>query len=856
MAEYRAGNAPDRKCIIIDNDQTIQSNYQGIVKFLDRPQWTARESNMGLLEIYQFEAHRTGEPIRDLKGGACSIHLESGSCSFPPLPSPLNFASNCRCQCSCSHCPPCPPCPRPVESCLPGLHKKYRDFYPDCKESHLPSGYRNFVEHDDLYLPPSRPLSSASNYCNRPTSSRSWSPPSPSPQLKCHCGAAQVRPGPTWDMAESKPCFQTFFQASPSSTPRHPSRCDSLYLVETPQHSRSTSPVQQRRLMNTSCQCSPRIDRDTKSFQTQKSGASSPLSPHNLELSPDPSPCSRRKRPSPYRPSSPSKPIGFDPSARPLNRTPYAAELVTVEKHVQCNGSPRRESGEFDQSYTRRHGNPSLHESAASIRRVLRPESPLDLARSARRLECTCQLQPADNQVHYQNGSPSSTDFVSIVRSTLKPAVPTIDFFGSSARTNRKLQDSTTTRDTFPVDGKQQEWEISSSGRRTDRKQAEWELPPKTGSEFPLRTTDRKQWEFPSNLDWEFPSVLRATDRKQEYYSTCVRTTERGSSPIIVTPILKESVLNSARAPILTNCEAPSNNSRPLLQSGNGHYDATERSSTEANTSPPPESDEDYRYGPVQVIPKAAEPRNFRGHTSSRLPNREVIRRCCCGMCKSTYSRSHFTTKCPFCANVHSCCCGMCSCPFPSCTSKSPILDSNTSNYTSTTSSPSHDNKLLFHPGFSSSRPKSVSPMRRKYLAGLAMPENHRQRSKSSRPKCKLRQKTFEPSPRALLESFHNYLKSESRRAKASSSPHWRCSERRSTHWNPPSGFPDRSCSQRAKRLSAGKAPRGQQQQAPWGTHPILLSSRPPNGQALEYRLPYRGSYRDCCCSRCVNGKL
>lgn len=315
--------------------------------------------------------------------------------------------------------------------------------------------------------------------------------------------------------------------------------------------------------------------------------------------------------------------------------------------------------------------------------------------------------------------------------------------------------------------------------------------------------------------------------------------------------------------PIVTNCmnSEATNHSRPLE---GDHFQRPSTRTPEPNITPPKESEEDYRNDPVQGIPKAAEPKQLpkrndnKRDTSSRLPNRQVTRRCCCGMCKSTYSRSHFTTKCPFCANVHSCCCGMCSCPIPSCTSKSPIPDSNTSNNTSTTSSPRNDN-LPFHnnnhPGFCSSRPKSLSPMRRTYLAGLEKPDEHHQRSKSARSKRKLQQRAFEPSPRALLESFHNYLKSESRRAKAGSSPHRRCSERRSTHWNPPSKYPDQNCSQRAKRLSTPKAPK-LHQQAPWGTHPILLNPKPPVGQALEYRLPYNRSHRGCCCQGCVNGKL
>lgn len=975
------------------------------MQVLHGPQWTAHESNMGLLEIYQFEA-RTGEPIRDLKGGACSLHLESGSCSFPALPSPLNFSSNCRCPCSCSPCPlpsccppPCPPCPpKPVESCLPGLHQKYKDFYPDCTENHLPSSYRNFVEHDDLYLPPSRPLSSASNYCNGPTSSRSWSPPSPPSQQRCHCGtaqyqSAQVRPGSTWDMhiPESKPCFQTFFHASPrGSTPTYPDHSESLYIVETPlqmspgqPQSRSTSPMQPhlkscssprrsgvKDLKNSSCQCSPRIDTDSgpKSFHTQKSGVSSPLSPYNPEPSPYPSPCSPQKRPSHYPSEFPESP------SRPLHRLPYATELVTVEKHVQCNWSPRLESSEYDQAYIRRPASPSLYETGASTRRILRPESPLRSAPDSSRLECTCHQNPGKtryNQSQYptQNGSRSQSPsqsststaqhrdaeadlnittflndvkriltsdvppklsptnrnhdleqaYTSKLRSTLKPGFPSKDY-SSSGRTTDRKQDNISAMDFFSrvrstLKPALPSVEFSSSGKTTDRRQdfssrdnvasserpegrpdypsrkariesrleaTDWkqDFPSRDNYPFYGRKADRKQsWDYPSNIDWEFPSDSRATDRRQEY-SSCVRTTERGSSPIILTPLITESGPNygaeieSAErpetAPTLTNPmnrEAP-RKSRPL-QSGNGLYEAAKKPSRtlQANIASATESDEDYRYGLIQATPRAAaeskhpaKPNFDKQDSSSWFTSREVIRRCCCGMCKSAYPRSHFTTKCPFCANVHSCCCGMCSCPFPSCTSKSPIPDSNTSNYTSTTDSPGNDNlhKPHFHNNNSSfsSRAKSLSPMRRTYLAGLELPHKYHPRSKSTRSKCKIKEKYFEPSPTTLPKSFHRYLKSESRRAKTSISPQRKGSEQRSAHWNPPSTYPDRNCSQQSKRLSTRKAPKGQQQQAPWGTHPILLSSKPPNGQALEYRLPYSGSHRGCCCPRCVNGKL
>lgn len=85
----------------------------------------------------------------------CSSHMME---YLPSRPSRIAGGNGCNC------CPylPCPE--RPVESCLPGLHQKYVDVYDSkkCIEGHLPTGYRSFVEHDDLYLPPSRPLSPAS----------------------------------------------------------------------------------------------------------------------------------------------------------------------------------------------------------------------------------------------------------------------------------------------------------------------------------------------------------------------------------------------------------------------------------------------------------------------------------------------------------------------------------------------------------------------------------------------------------------------------------------------------------------------------------------------------------------------
>ena len=101
----------------------------------------------------------------------------------------------CTCSVSSSSSKPqyCSSSPPPVESCMPGLHQKYHDFYPDCKEFHLPECYRRIVEHDDLYLPPSRPLSPALTDHDWPLS-RPCSPPFPRPATDYSSATVCPRP--------------------------------------------------------------------------------------------------------------------------------------------------------------------------------------------------------------------------------------------------------------------------------------------------------------------------------------------------------------------------------------------------------------------------------------------------------------------------------------------------------------------------------------------------------------------------------------------------------------------------------------------------------------------------------------
>ncbi|KAG0581455.1 hypothetical protein KC19_4G253300 [Ceratodon purpureus] len=115
--------------------------------------------------------------------------------------------------CNCCPCPPTP-CERPVESCLPGLHQKYVDVY-DTKghapEGHLPAGYRRFVEHDDLYLPPSRALSPASTDHDDlylPLKTNEYSP-----RDCCPCDLRMCDSDPTYGdiyLPPSRPCTPAF----------------------------------------------------------------------------------------------------------------------------------------------------------------------------------------------------------------------------------------------------------------------------------------------------------------------------------------------------------------------------------------------------------------------------------------------------------------------------------------------------------------------------------------------------------------------------------------------------------------------------------------------------------------------
>lgn len=227
------------------------------------PEWTADKGNRNLREIFSNPGLR--KPVRNIKGGSnsdycCSGVIPSYNCrrhldvkfsretklSSPSMDSPPSrIAGGTGCNCSyppsnrqtnCSS-------ERPVEACLPGLHQKYKDFYPDCRESHLPRGYRRFVEHDDLYLPPSRPLSPTSTdhddlYL---PSSRPCSPPSPPQEdwftpcpLPCApptpkiCTCKKPRPSASVYMAdiylpESRPCTPAGDDVYLPSTPRCPS---------------------------------------------------------------------------------------------------------------------------------------------------------------------------------------------------------------------------------------------------------------------------------------------------------------------------------------------------------------------------------------------------------------------------------------------------------------------------------------------------------------------------------------------------------------------------------------------------------------------------------------------------------
>lgn len=677
---------------------------------------------------------------------------------------------------------------------------------------------------------------------------------------------------------------------------------------------------------------------------TQKSGPSPPTSPYHLDPSRDPSPCPPQlRRPSPYRPPRPTMTSpqklrpGVPEPPRPQTQSPLDAELVPVEKHIRCKCGPRglailHDTEDLDQSCGRRAVSPSLYE---AISRVLRPGSPCPILPglphlgrvSAQRMECTCRKLPdkRNSQICkaaqiglHSHESPSQhssnstahcqrmdnakmTEFLNDVKRVLKKDFPSRmrppdhqkqdlkrDFY-SSVRSELPLKDFSSS-----IRSPDRNQESPTSGRRTDQKDelssAEFlsivrsTLKPEFPSSSSGRTTERKEDKKHevsprTPCKQEASSILRPRERKQEFAS-CVRTTERGTSPIIGKPVMIDSGTNgsgmeSADRPktdptntTTMNRKFPKN-PRPL-QSAHDNGDAMRRPSkgTIQEDSPPQGSDKARRYGPVEAnIPettnsKHPSQRNFNKRVTPSwvpraAPNREVLRRGCCGLCKSACSRSHLTTKCPYYGNVHSCCCSMCSCPFPYCTIESPVPDSENS-----MSATSAGNGKFGHPG--SSRPKSLSPFaRRSHVAGpREMSDKHGPRSKPSRPKGKARQRERHPRARALLESFNSYLNSQCRCSKTGLTPHRRCSysHQRSPHWHSPPLSPERNCSQLAKRSMLRQTQRGLQQ-APWDTHPILMSSRLSNSRFCLDRIPQprplpSGPHRGCFCPRCANGKL
>ncbi|XP_024395387.2 uncharacterized protein [Physcomitrium patens] len=527
----------------------------------------------------------------------------------------------------------------------------------------------------------------------------------------------------------------------------------------------------------------------------------------------------------------------------------------------------------------------SIHDFHAKVRSVLHSDSPITNFIPSERTTNLMQELSSSGKTCQQHELLSSTDIFSSAKSTLKPALPSIVSCGRL--TDSSWKEYPRIANAAPCEASDWRQEhpppqinFALCERTTDQRQAQREYLSTRSSMGSLRKlpssgspADWKQAsKSPSNLDWKFPS--RETDYKQEYFS-CLKTTERGTSPIVSTPTKFEPSPGLSRsrdrpktAPIFTNFKHGEGacTSRKF-QRGNDRLDTTKRTSArkapEAYISPPEESDEDCRHhvqitDPPEALKLSKRPSKGNSNKLDKssclrndIPKQGVVCQCCCGRCKTTNSRGQVTTKCPFCANVHSCCCGMCSCPFPTCVSKSPLADSISSKCTSTTDSIGND-KLPsdnYNRSFAS-RHKSLSPMRGKHPAGLEKPDKFGPRSKSS-----LSKHTFQrASPRSAFQSFHDYLKEESRRSKSTLNSYRRRSERQSRNWRPPSNSPDRNCSRRTNQLSTNKAPG--ELRAPNGTHPILMSSRESNIQAVEHRLPYSRSHHGCGCPQCTHGKL
>lgn len=216
------------------------------------------------------------------------------------------------------NCYVCPSVEKPDIFCLHGLHQRYmsRDF-EDCQEDHLPAGYRRFVEHDDLYLPPCEPTNPASRCPDQ----------SCSPTDCCPCDLRLYGSDPAFAdiyLPPSRPCTPAF---PTSRCGAYQDPCNPCPPPCSPCHVRSVSP------------CGPKIVCSCPSYIKQLAPCPPPAStdysyPSYIKKSPScfTSPCGSPSS-SPICPPKPFCHTARQPSAVYIDEVPAPP---TGNRYVDC----------------------------------------------------------------------------------------------------------------------------------------------------------------------------------------------------------------------------------------------------------------------------------------------------------------------------------------------------------------------------------------------------------------------------------------------------------------------------------------------------------------------------------------
>lgn len=313
---------------------------------------------MKKVEGGRFGAENTSQSNNNISSscvaGVSHRHRWDQSChtglkSIQPLQSPPSrlLGGNGCSQCSCppTNKSPCVSSSRTVEACLPGLHEKYKDFYPDCGEYHQAQPYRRAVEHDDLYLPASRPLSPVSldhDDLYLPLA-RSCAPPTPRPSAwDSSCTPVSTKSCSYYAPPPRSDCFGDIYL--PPSKPCTPTVCDDndIYLPPSPKCSPppqecfglggmatkfNDMPRPAFKPGRSDCSCKP----SPNCYQDLRLPPSRPLTPMSVEpidlyLPPSPT-CSQSYSPSPScspsRCPSPTSSVYIDEHPAPTSGERY-----------------------------------------------------------------------------------------------------------------------------------------------------------------------------------------------------------------------------------------------------------------------------------------------------------------------------------------------------------------------------------------------------------------------------------------------------------------------------------------------------------------------------------------------------